>query len=718
MWSLGQTQLKVGSWQIHNSYGKTSRVTQSRDKVYGLADGSLFSVDKGTDEIRTLNKVTGLNSSTVTAIAWDEFDGLLLVGYEDGNVDFVDEESGVVTNMPDLKESSVTSSKTVNDVFVTETGDVYVACDVGILKLNVGKVEIADTYMPGKTSGVTKAMKRVYVHDGNVYALSDDALYIGLQADVMLVDPSHWTKKTFNESPVLPSLSEVTDGDGNLWKAEGENGLTRYGSNGEKLGAYLPDGPAKNTIFTVHCEQGRLYALTGHSRTYDAGDTDVEGCVMVMEDGKWKNFTEKDLTEKTNKPFRTLCYIAVDKNDKSHFFVSSTRYGVYEFRNDTFYTRYNERGTSIGSGCTENLINATASTLEVASSVRTNADISPCMDNYITVTGVALDNNGNLWVANEMTTNYLKVRGANGNWYAYAYSGMSNPGMLDKMMVTGNGLKLVASARNPGGLLVVKDEGNATSFASHKSRYISTLYDQDGNSVSLNPLSMAEDRNGDIWIGSWDNGVMVLRNTENIFSSSYRMYRPKINRADGSGYADYLFAQQRITAIAVDGGNRKWVGTSGYGLYVLSEDGMQTIMHFTSKNSPLVSDNISSLAFNDETGEIFIATDGGLCSYRSDATEGESSLKSSKLKVFPNPVRPEYVGYVTVDGLVDNSLVKVTDASGNVVYETRSNGGTATWNLRTVNGKEVGAGVYYVMASVVKSEGESESAIGKLLIIK
>ena len=169
------------------------------------------------------------------------------------------------------------------------------------------------------------------------------------------------------------------------------------------------------------------------------------------------------------------------------------------------------------------------------------------------------------------------------------------------------------------------------------------------------------------------------------------------------------------TCITVDGANRKWIGSGGSGLYLISADGQQELFHFTKSNSPLLSDNINDIAIDGETGEVFIATDAGLCSYTSDAIDAEDELNKSNIKVYPNPIRPESRQLVRVTGLAYNTNVKIANAAGRLVYEGTSNGGEFTWNCRTTAGKPVSTGVYYILAA---DENGNKGASAKVLIVR
>ena len=224
-----------------------------------------------------------------------------------------------------------------------------------------------------------------------------------------------------------------------------------------------------------------------------------------------------------------------------------------------------------------------------------------------------------------------------------------------------------------------------------------------------NVYVIVSDLNGDIWVGT-KKGICVFYSPSDVFSG-YNFDAQQIIVED-NGFGQYLLESEEVSSIAIDGGNRKWIGTLNAGLYLLSEDGRSTIYHFTTDNSPLISNTILDLSINNSTSEIYIATDKGLMTFRNDATS--SSITQSDLKIFPNPVREGYNGYISISGLVTDSEIKITDISGNLIFETRSNGGMAVWNGADKNNDRVGTGVYLIFSS---DKTGREKTVGKILFV-
>ena len=242
----------------------------------------------------------------------------------------------------------------------------------------------------------------------------------------------------------------------------------------------------------------------------------------------------------------------------------------------------------------------------------------------------------------------------------------------------------------------------------------STFYNQDGVALGDGRVHcVAEDKQQNMWIGT-GNGPIMLTPSQ-IRSGSENFNQIKVPRNDGTNFADYLLSGVDITCIVVDGANRKWFGTNGNGVYLISADNLQELKHFTAENSPLLSNTIESMAINNNTGEVFFGTTEGLCSYVTDATDAPSTSSDSDVLVYPNPVLPDYTGLITIKGLAFDSHVKIVTTNGALVAEGRSNGGSFTWDGNDQNGQRVAGGMYIVLSAT--AEGES-SVVTKIAIIR
>ena len=252
-------------------------------------------------------------------------------------------------------------------------------------------------------------------------------------------------------------------------------------------------------------------------------------------------------------------------------------------------------------------------------------------------------------------------------------------------------------------------------FASDKLCDYSNYVNQDGTAISGHIVcqSTAEDLDGNIWVGL-NLGLYLITGQYNMDNPEKGFYQIKVPRNDGTNLADYLMYGVDITAIAIDKANRKWIGTNGNGIYLISADNMVQEKHINTMNSPLLSDVIQYITIDDNTGRVYIGTDKGLCSYQSEVTLTNEEMDTNNVWVYPNPVTPEYQGMINVTGLSFNSDVKITSSNGTLVAQGRSTGGSFSWDGKDLNGKRVASGVY--MVHTAKSDG-SKGTVCKVTII-
>jgi ligand-binding sensor domain-containing protein len=328
-------------------------------------------------------------------------------------------------------------------------------------------------------------------------------------------------------------------------------------------------------------------------------------------------------------------------------------------------------------------------------------------DDFCRIYGLVFDSENNLWITNSEVTNPISVLTDDGDWYSFNYDEEISNLRTGDIIVTESDQKWLVLP-NGEGLFVFHNNGTISDKEDDQYKKIDIL-DENGKVISNNIYSIAEDLNGEIWVGT-DLGIVIYPNPESVFEEGFFARRIVLTVGE---VTQYLLNTELVTSIAVDGANRKWIGTQSSGVYLVSKDGTDEINHFTSENSPLLSNRINNIAINHESGEVFFATDKGLISYRGTATMGSDDFKD--VYVYPNPVRENYEGDVTIRGLASDVNVKITDISGNIVYETNAEGGQATWDGRNFSGNRVSTGVYLVFCT---NDDGSKTHITKLLFIK
>lgn len=243
---------------------------------------------------------------------------------------------------------------------------------------------------------------------------------------------------------------------------------------------------------------------------------------------------------------------------------------------------------------------------------------------------------------------------------------------------------------------------------------MSSLWDSDG-SVSYGYLYCAveDPSTGLVWVGT-DNGVFTFDPKES-FSSPGKVSRIKVSRNDGTSLADYLLAGIPVNSISIDNSGRKWFALNGGGIVVTSSDGKTILQEINTDNSMLPSDDVYATCYNPDNHSMMIATSAGLSEYYLSSQAGSSS--GSAVRAYPNPVSPDYYGWVTIDGLEDDCIVKITDSAGNIVRELGpASAGRLQWDVCGMDLNRVPSGVYYVLASSGRNGG-SYGEVSKILVI-
>ena len=325
----------------------------------------------------------------------------------------------------------------------------------------------------------------------------------------------------------------------------------------------------------------------------------------------------------------------------------------------------------------------------------------------IKTTALCTDQTGNLWVSNPGASKTFSVKTPDGHWASFSLPNDINSGnkVARQMVVDDYGqIWMGGKADN----MLVYNPGSDVLDPSDDQVAVLTTATGSGGLPNVNVWAIAKDKNGDIWVGT-DQGIATFYCAGSVFSSNG--CDATLIKVNQGGYIGYLFSTEIVKAIAVDGANRKWVGSTN-GVWLISDDGTKQLLHFTSDNSPLPSNQITSIAVDEKTGEVYIGTDQGLVSYQGDAILGDS--KKGNALVYPNPVKHDYTGPIAIKGLVDNAYVKITDAAGILVFQGRANGGQMIWDGKGYNGNKVQTGIYLVYAATDLGQQHN---VGKIIFI-
>lgn len=744
-----------GRWTYYAAYHNALQNIPVGDAVFSLCDGSIFSYSPGDSEVRTYDKTNGLSDVNIKLMAYCKEEACLILVYSNSNIDLFYPESGETLNIPQYMNSSL-ADKTINDLSVSGSF-AYLATNMGVSVLDIARGEFRDTYR------LDKAASSCAYAAGKIYASTSSGLIAGDTGDNLL-DASKWKSanpKTFRKLRSLgggiygaaealfkidpatgeaslaasgqPAYLNADDGatlicgnentvniidqsgglttirqsnpfkylslaSGTYWASCGYEGLRPY--RADSAGNLKPAGEAVsiNSPIRNYCAHmtmtpaNRLLVAGGlfnYNRLY------YEGTLYSRENGHFTNF-EDSVSQYTSMPYRNLTGIAEDPKDPAHHFATSSETGLYEFRDGKYVAHYDHSNSGLTSGLP--------------------GDARPYM--YVCLTAPVFDSEGNLWMFNNETDTVIKVRMKDGSWQRIYIDAVKKYPTFDHLMFDRAGRAWFThrrtTASHHAGVGCLDYNGTIADGGDDKSYFRYNFVNQDGTSYNPNTVdAIAIDNDGSIWVGTIE-GPFVITNPDGFMDGGFTFTQMKVPRNDGSGYADYLLTGVPVTAIAVDAANRKWIGTSGSGLYLIGADNVETISHFTAGDSPLVSDNILSLAIDGKTGEVMIGTDAGLMGYRSEAAAVSGKISDDDLKIYPNPVRPDFYGDVTIGGLPDGAEVKIATTGGQVVVSGKAANGEFKWDVRDAGGNDVGAGVYFVLVSAAGGG----SARGRIAVIR
>lgn len=748
MQTLWLSASSIGTWNCFPAYGEIQSIQPAGKLVYVLSSKGLFSYNMGDGSVQTYHKMNCLSDCFISHIAYCQKAKRLVIVYDNQNIDLLDSNDDVI-NISDYYNKSLSSDKTINSI--TTSGEfAYLNTAFGIVRVNVEKGEINNTY------SLDKNVHSSCIFNGTIYAATDDGVWCG-DMKQNLLDKNNWKKNVDTVFKGIYNIDDhvygVTDNSimeyaGNNWTQRetvshqflslsgnkillGTNNLLRiydghmttlqmqedthtayaydtanncfwsnqgngklYGFRQSEDGLQniitdiVPDGPVSNSFAYLRFVNNTLYSCSGGFSS--ESDQLLPGILQSMTNNDWTIYEKVDLSSVGSYYIDVMC-LDVDPKNKEHVFAGG-RTGIFEFLNGKFVNYYSNHNSPLRSA------------------------IDPENIKYVLVFGMHFDASGNLWILNSQAkgTNVLCLDNS-GKW-----NSIPKDEFWDK---DNNGRSLAfmqhAFFDSRGLLWFANNHYLSTSFGSYDikndvaQRYASFI-NQDGTSYRIDYVrTVTEDKDKNIWVGT-NTGPFILT-ADNIRQGiTDELYQVKVPRNDGTNFADYLLSGVDVTTIAIDGGNRKWIGTNGQGVYLISADNITQIHHFLANDSKLLSNNIQHIVINDNTGEVFIATDKGLCSYMSDATATNDEMTDDNVYAYPNPVEPDYKGLITVVGLSYNADVKITTSNGVLVAEGRSNGGTFTWDGCDKKGHRVASGVY--MVHTATSDGYS-GTVCKIAIV-
>ncbi len=719
---LAQSSIPIETWRTHFSYQDSRIIEVTPERIYVAAQHGLFYLNRSDNDLRILSKNDGLSDVGITAMRYNSETGLV-IAYQSGVVDLITD--GQVYPFTLIRDER-NEAEIIHDILI-ESDFVYLSTSAGVrvLSLDLNQDEpwqIQESYVQLGAVGEAVAVYQSVIINDSIFlateggviantldplvnrqdfntwqrfdivtgaettrhlAVSDEVLFVAIdQRGVYRYTNGEWVPTSLIAEAEFDGLSSSSDGllvlangqpfrlsasgevislenerirfaqdivevGGQLWVADQERGLQRI--TNEQVEQFLPNGMMSDNIQKLRYVNGALIALKA----------DAPGAYAIFSDGRWQNYTELPIASR-------LTEVTYAETTQQYYF-SSLGEGVLRWDGLEDFSVLDQ--SSAGSTLENNQVAA------------------------------LLSNQNRLWVANYNATSSLHLFDLDDNsWQPVEFN--RTLARYPRQLVQDFGQQLWMMIGNqdldqPGSdLLVFNPENNDRLFISDR---------VNASQLPGRQLTdMVVDLDGQLWLAG-SEGVAFFSAPEQVFSDA-TVLKPVFDR-------QFLLLGEFVTSVAVDGGNRKWIGTNS-GLWLFSETGEELVYNFTSENSPLISDVILDIAVDNRSGEVFVATDRGVVSFRSTATEGAFAHQSVKL--FPNPVRQSFDGLVGMQGLVNQATVKITTVSGVLVQELQAEGGTATWDLRAYTGDRVQSGVYLVFSA---SADGSETFVGKIAVV-
>ncbi len=750
-------QVGTGQWRLHIPAFNSIDVVEADNKIFAAYENGVLEYDLSSNEKSVWTAVNGLSDISISCLG--KSGSTVFVGYNNGNLDMIRNNS--LVNIPAIELAQIQGSKKIHRI-VEYNNYVYLATGFAIVIIDPGKAEVKDTYYP--TNGNDPIVDLAFRND-TLFALGEDRMYVGVASNPALADPAQWqldprvpvtatteysdielfendiyivekvggfgndTIHRLQSSSISPAVvesfpTEITriskvgnflgvcyfDGfilkdeslnsvavinlytfgnpkpnngvyvGGVYYIADGAFGLVEYTtSNSSRINIY---GPPKNSFYAMDWLDGKLVVAGGGIS--EITSTFNSSGFYVFEDEDWTVYDKGNVTDWNGQNIWDFISVSVNPTNTSEVAVAT----------------YSELPITI--------IGSDGQASAVYDPLNSPLETTSLGNGWTMVSEVRYDNAGNLWALNGYSDKPLKVLTNSGAWYEFDLGAAAKSKFTKKMVIDYNGNKWFGIKGV--GLYGYNDNGTITNPSDDK--YVNLNSGESSGALPSNEINaIAVDFDNEIWIGT-DNGFAVLYDSDGAFDANPGEYNAQRIKLEFEGNVEYVLGATNILDIEVDGANRKWFATENSGILLLSADGLEILEHHTVENSPLVSNMVSDIKLDHETGELFCITDKGLVSFRTDATYEDPSY--SNVKVFPNPARPDFEGPITIQGIRYNSDVKITDAAGNLVYKTTSNGGTATWDGKTLQGEKVSTGVYLIWTAANEGKGRF---VGKVLIV-
>jgi hypothetical protein len=741
-------QQPIGEWREHLPYNSTIAVAAGDGKIFAATPYSVFSVTLGDRHIERMSRITGLSETGISTLAFDENNNKLVIAYGNSNLDIIHRAD--VHNIPDIKRDNVSGDKNIYGIY-SLNGNYFLSTGLGVIVIDGTKYEVKDSWIIGangnpvringfssdasyyyaateqgmKRSAVNSpnpadylnwqllsgsnglspgACQQVITVQGRIIVQKNDSLFVlngnnwslfytdawpftgvSVSSDkihvcerlndngrVVILNPDGTLSRIISQVAPVSFPRKAITYQNDPWIADQFGGLSHF--TGSAYEVYKPNSPESVASGEMAAYNGVLYATAGEVNDSWIYQYNGNG-IFVFREGTWNNINRYRYSAIDS--LLDYITIAIDKRDET-IWTGSYGGGLLHVKAGPGFEVFKQ-------GYLDPAIGDPAS---------------------YRVSGLAFDRDNDLWISNYGGVQPLRVRKNDGTWKSFSLPFQISENALGQIIVDDNNYKWIIAPKGNG--LICYDHGSSIdATADDRWKYYRSGAGN-GNLPSSDVLCIGKDKNGFVWVGTGD-GIAVFQCPQRVFApQGCEAVLPVVQQGN---FAGYLFKGEEVQSIAVDGADRKWVGTKN-GAWLIDPLGEKIIYRFTEENSPLLSNQVKKITIDGNTGEVYFATLKGICSFRSTATEG--GPENENVLVFPNPVPPGYAGTIAIRGLANNSFVKITELDGRLIYQTRALGGQAIWNGKNYNGQRISSGVYLVLIS---DDGRTEKLATRIVFI-
>jgi hypothetical protein len=709
--------IPMGTWRTHISFNSVHSISLSSNKVYAASANGVMVFDQTGNSLSTITKLDGLSTTGITQVAVDQPRQQVLISYSDGDLDILTTDE--IINFDRLKNSTtVTGSKKINHIAVNGNF-AYLATDYGLVVFDLIQLEVKETWRDlGPTGDKIKIYQTTFFND-SIFLATEQGVLAG-DMDDNLLDFNNWRR--FDTGAFNGDIQSITLFNSKVYAAINGSGIHRYENGIWTLESFLPG----LTYLNITAGATRMFVTEGVS-LHEVSTTGVATLitsakivkpVIAFEDagGKlWVGDRRNGLVSDKTGIFESYVSdgpsfsgglrLKHDAASNNLFAVSGgytsgfsaklnkeylNKFSAGNWEQETSYADQDLTDIEVsGNRMFLSSFGKGIQVIENSNIIFTDEITSP------TITSLSISAAGT-WTTNYGAVQSLKLLKNDNTWESFSFPAIAASRYVTELAVDylGN-VWMILNPANGGGILVFDKEANKTAYL--------TEVAGSGGLPSKSVYSIAIDRDGQVWVGT-ASGAAYFPDPSRVFSAGINAVKPFFENR-------FLLRDEKVTAIEVDGGNRKWMGTER-GVWLFNPFGETQVYNFNAANSPLLSDKIVDMEISSQSGEVFFITDAGIVSFRSDATASDAAFRN--VKIFPNPVTAEFNGLVGISGLASDAFVKITDVSGKLIWQSQANGGTATWNVRDYNGRRAATGMYLVFSTTVDG---SESVVGKIAVV-